>query len=192
MVACGPPASLRGLGCAAGRGLGETLAAVILRANQVCHSLSVARIRLNSVRATMARAQRILASIVVLLLSCVVDKAIAEQKTVHESKFKKASVTTLPKQDQERILMILRGAKLISPTEDSSALDGLQTTDILNDLGRALCRASCESSRTSAQGACAAILNGTAAAVCHVAVGAGQTHCKEGCSQIAKHPDRDH
>jgi hypothetical protein len=87
--------------------------------------------------------------------------------------------------------MILRGSKLISTKEDLSTLEGLQTTDILNDLGRALCRAACESSRTSAQGACATILNGTAAAACHVAAGAGQTHCKEGCSQIAKHPDHD-
>jgi hypothetical protein len=133
-----------------------------------------------------------LTSIAVLVLSCLVDKAIAQEKTGHEFKFNPASITTLPKQDQERILMILRGAKLISPTEDASALDGLHTTDILNDLGRALCRAACESSRTSAQGACATISNGTAAAVCHVAAGAGQTHCKEACSQIAKDPDHDH
>ena len=167
----------------------RALTAVILRANfQVCYSLSMSRFRLNSVGATMTRALRILSSIVVLLLSCVVDKAIAQQKTVHEFKFNKASITTLPKQDQERILMILRGAKLISPKEDLSTLDGLQTTDILNDLGRALCRAACESSRTSAQGACAAMSNGTAAAACHLAAGAGQTHCKEGCSQIAKDP----
>jgi hypothetical protein len=139
----------------------------------------------------MTRALRILTSIVVLLLSCVVDQAVAQQKTAHEVKFNKASITTLPKQDQERILMILRGAKLISLTEDLSTLEGLQTTDILNDLGRALCRAACESSRTSAQGACATISNGTASAACHVAAGAGQTHCKEGCLQIAKHPDHD-
>jgi hypothetical protein len=142
------------------------------------------------VRVTMTRALAIVASIVILFLSCPIDKAIAQRKG-HEFKFNPASVSVLPKQDQERIIMILRSTKLISPTEDLSTLKGLHTTDILNDLGRALCRAACESSRNSAQGACAAMMNGTAASVCHVAAGAGQTHCKEACSRIAKDPDHD-
>ena len=139
----------------------------------------------------MTRTLTISAIIVVLFSSCLFDKALAQRKKGHEFKFNPASITVLPKQDQERILMILRSTKLISPTEDISTLKGLQTTDILNDLGRALCRAACESSRNSAQGACAAMMNGTAASVCHVAAGAGQTHCKDACSRIAKDLDHD-
>lgn len=131
----------------------------------------------------MTRALWILA-ISLLVLSIHVGKAIAEQNAPQEIKFKLGTIKTLPKQDQERILMILRSTKLISPSEDLSVLDGVHTTDILNDLGRALCRASCEASRGSAQGACSAIPNSNAAVACHVAAGAGQTMCKDRCMQI--------
>jgi hypothetical protein len=132
----------------------------------------------------MTRALWIWAMIAMLVLSSHAGKAIAEQNSPHDIKFNLRSIRTLPKQDQERILMILRSTKLISPGEDLSILDGIHTTDIFNDLGRALCRASCESSRGSAQGACSAIPNGAASAACHVAAGAAQTVCKDRCLQI--------
>jgi hypothetical protein len=132
----------------------------------------------------MTRALWIWAAISVLVLSSHADKAIADPNAAQDIKFNVRSIKTLPKQDQERILMILRSTKLISPGEDLAVLDGVHTTDILNDLGRALCRASCEASRGSAQGACSAIPNGSAAAACHVAAGAGQTICKDRCLQI--------
>jgi hypothetical protein len=79
----------------------------------------------------MRRALRILTSIAALLYPCLVDKAVAQEKTGHEFKFNPASISVLPKQDQERILMILRSTNLISPNEDLSTLEGLHTTDIL-------------------------------------------------------------
>lgn len=138
----------------------------------------------------MTRALWILATLSVLAFSSSADKAVAEQYTPQDIKFDLGSIVTLPKQDQERILIILRSTKLIAPSEGLSVLDGLHTTDILNDLGRALCRASCETSRGSAQSACSAISNINAALACHAAAGAGQTICKDRCSQISAEAGR--
>lgn len=115
------------------------------------------------------------------LINCLVSGAIAEEKTSQEIKFNAGSVRTLPKIDQDRILIILRSTKLISPTEDLSVLDGLKTTDILNDQGRALCKTVCESGSGTAQGACAVMNNTTAARACYIAAGAGETYCKDRC-----------
>jgi hypothetical protein len=117
----------------------------------------------------------------VALVSCLAGGAIGQESTPNEIKFNAGSIKTLPKQDQERILMILRSTKLISPTDDLSVLDGLKTTDILNDHGRALCKTVCESGSGTAQGACAVMNNTTARAVCYITAGAGETYCKDRC-----------
>ena len=115
------------------------------------------------------------------LLGLFVNCAIAQEPNQKEIKFRAASVKTLPKQDQERITIILRSTKLISASEELAVLDGIKTTDILNDRGRALCKTVCESGAGTAQGACAVMGNSTAARACYIAAGAGETYCKERC-----------
>lgn len=71
----------------------------------------------------MTRALWILATLSVLAFSNSADKAVAEQYTPQDIKFDLGSIVTLPKQDQERILIILRSTKLITPSEGLSVLE---------------------------------------------------------------------
>ncbi len=87
----------------------------------------------------------------------------------------------LSKQDQERILLILRNTKLLAHQEDISVLDGIPTRDILNDRGRELCRSTCDVNEASAQDACDGIMGSAAASACYVAAGAATIYCKDRC-----------
>jgi hypothetical protein len=96
-------------------------------------------------------------------------------------RFNVGSIKTLSKQDQERILLILRSTKLLTHQEDISVLDGIVTRDILNDHGRELCKSTCDGSYASAQSACAEMIGATAATACYIAAGAGTIYCKDHC-----------
>ena len=108
----------------------------------------------------------------------------AAQQTGNSSDLKKfsvGSIKTLSKQDQERILLILRSTKLLTYQEDISVLDGIATRDILNDRGRELCKSTCDGSYASAQSACAEMIGATAATACYIAAGAATIYCKDHC-----------
>ncbi len=108
----------------------------------------------------------------------------AAQQTGNSSELKKfsvGSIKTLSKQDQERILLILRSTKLLTYQEDISVLDGIATRDILNDRGRELCKSTCDGSYASAQSACAEMIGATAATACYIAAGAATIYCKDHC-----------
>jgi hypothetical protein len=96
-------------------------------------------------------------------------------------RFSVGSIKTLSKQDQDRILLILRSTKLLTHQEDISVLDGIVTRDILNDRGRELCKSTCDGSYAYAQSACAEVIGATAATACYIAAGAATIHCKDRC-----------
>jgi hypothetical protein len=96
-------------------------------------------------------------------------------------RFNVGSIKTLSKQDQERILLILRSTKLLTHQEDIAVLDGIVTRDILNDHGRELCKSTCDGSYASAQSACAEMIGAPAATACYIAAGAATIYCKDHC-----------
>ena len=96
-------------------------------------------------------------------------------------RFSVGSLKTLSKQDQERILLILRSTKLLTHQEDVSVLDGIVTRDILNDRGRELCKSTCDGSYATAQSACAEMIGAATATACYVASGAATVYCKDHC-----------
>lgn len=118
------------------------------------------------------------------------NPAIAQDST---QPFNLEAVEQLSQEDQDRIIMILRGAKLLEEDENLEVLANQpppEQLDFFDDVGdfiddinpvKVICQTACDALAVTAAGACSGSTVGVGLAACLAAAETGRQYCRSRC-----------